>query len=72
MTKDEAIAKVLEGFEVGVFQRNVDGDGSPGWAVKVLPYIGALALLASGLAMEADVAAPLPAPEAPPRTGEHA
>jgi hypothetical protein len=54
MTKDEAIAKVLEGFEVGVFERNTDGDGSPDWAVKLLPYVAALAVLRGGTAGETD------------------
>lgn len=45
-----AIAKVLEAFEVGVFVRNVARDGEPGWAVKLLPYLAALAELREGAA----------------------
>lgn len=39
--------KVLEGFDSGVFVRNVDGDGQSGWAMKLLPYIQALQQLAA-------------------------
>ena len=36
---------VLEGFGKGLFVRNTDDDMNPGWAVKLLPYVGALARL---------------------------
>ena len=37
-----AAAKVLEGFERGIFVRATDGDHAPEWATKLLPYIQAL------------------------------
>lgn len=42
------VAKLLEGFQQGVFQRNVSMDGEPGWAIKILPYIAAMGRLARG------------------------
>ncbi len=44
-TVREAAQRVLEGFESGVFIRNVSRDSEPGWALKVIPYIQALATL---------------------------
>jgi|SRR5665213_2117330 len=41
----QAIATVLEGFDKGVFVRDVTGDGDSGWGVRLLPYISALATL---------------------------
>lgn len=41
-----AIATVLEGFEEGVFLRNVAGDGASGWALRLAPYVAALGVLA--------------------------
>jgi hypothetical protein len=49
MTLREAIAKVLEGFDTGVFVRSTDGDADPQWAMKLLPYIQALATLKEAL-----------------------
>ena len=46
MTKDEAIAKVLEGFDLGVFVRSTEHDGDSDWAIKCFPYIRALGVLA--------------------------
>jgi len=48
MSEDERadVAKVLEGFDIGVFVRNTGDDYSDGWAMKILPYIAALARLA--------------------------
>ena len=43
----EDIAKVLEGFDKGVFVRSTDNDHESGWAVKLLPYIGALQRIAA-------------------------
>ena len=40
-----AAQKVLEGFDCGVFGRDTTGDSSSGWALKLLPYIAALAEL---------------------------
>lgn len=42
----EAARKVLEGFAADVFVRDISGDRDPGWAIKLLPYINALARLA--------------------------
>lgn len=42
---DDAIRKVLEGFDKGVFVRNIERDADPAWAVKLLAYLGALAVL---------------------------
>lgn len=41
----DAARTVLEGFDKGIFQRNIDGDHVEGWAMKLLPYIAALAEL---------------------------
>ncbi len=38
-------AIVLDGFDQGVFVRNTDGDMSSGWAIRLLPFISALARL---------------------------
>lgn len=46
MTLDEAIAKVLEGFEKGVFVREIKTDHQTGWAIKIAEYIAALGVLA--------------------------
>jgi len=43
---DAAIVKVLDGFDEGVFVRNIDGDTEPGWAVKLSPYLAAIGVLA--------------------------
>jgi hypothetical protein len=40
-----AIRKLNEAFDREVFIRNTDHDGEPGWAMKLLPYIQALAVL---------------------------
>jgi hypothetical protein len=47
MTKRELadVALVLEGFDKGLFVRSTDGDSESGWAMKWLPYLGALARL---------------------------
>lgn len=42
---DDAIAKVVEGFAKGIFVRAIDADSKPDWAVKLLPYLVALATL---------------------------
>ena len=41
----DAVAKVLEGFDRGIFVRSTDDDGDAGWVVRLLPYITALAVL---------------------------
>ena len=43
----EAIDKVLEGFDKGLFVRNTFGDSDPSWAVKLAPYLVALGVLAA-------------------------
>lgn len=40
----DAIAVILRGFEQNVFVRNTANDGSPDWALNVLPYVRALAV----------------------------
>lgn len=40
-----AIRTVLRGFDEGVFVRSTDGDGNPAWAIKLFPFIQALAVL---------------------------
>lgn len=41
----DAIAKVLEGFDKGIFLRDVGADTEPGWSLRLAPYITALAML---------------------------
>jgi hypothetical protein len=43
----EAGATVLRGFDDGAFVRDTRGDGDPAWAIKLLPYLRALAALDS-------------------------
>lgn len=45
MTLDDAIAKVIEGFDRGVFVRDTTYDYESGWATEAVPYIQALAVL---------------------------
>ncbi len=47
MTEQEQkdVAIVLAGFERSVFVRNIEGDGKPGWLIRAVPYIAALARL---------------------------
>jgi hypothetical protein len=58
MTEREAIRTVLRGFDTGVFVRSTDRDGDPSWAIKLLPYIQALGVLASAVTAEAPASAP--------------
>lgn len=39
------VRKVLEGFEVGVFLRDVRDDGKSDWAIRLFPYLTAMARL---------------------------
>lgn len=39
----EAVSVILQGFDAGVFVRSLDGDNEPMWALKIAPYIVALA-----------------------------
>jgi hypothetical protein len=39
----DSLKRVLAGFEANVFQRNIDGDGESGWAIKFMPHLMALA-----------------------------
>jgi hypothetical protein len=40
---DQAVRTILRGFDEGVFVRNIDGDTRSDWAVRLLPFIAALA-----------------------------
>ena len=48
----EAIRRVLEGFETGVFVRSVEKDNDPAWAMKLIPYLRALAVLQEAVGEE--------------------
>lgn len=39
----EALTVILRGFELGIFQRNTDDDVNPGLAMRLMPYVAALA-----------------------------
>lgn len=39
----EATAKILEGFDAGVFVRDCEHDPESGWSYRLLPYLKALA-----------------------------
>ena len=55
-----AARTVLEGFEKGIFVRDISGDSTSDWAIKAFPYLRALG------ALQAWVDGPLgsvPAPE---------
>lgn len=41
----DAIAKVLEGFEQGIFVRSTESDDDSAWAIKLYPYLRALAVM---------------------------
>lgn len=34
---------ILRGFDEGVFVRSIHGDTRPGWAIRLLPFLAALA-----------------------------
>jgi len=40
-----AAAKVLEGFDLGVFLRGTSHDADSGWAIRLTPYLSALGQL---------------------------
>lgn len=40
-----AVRTVLDGFERGVFVRSTANDDDPAWAIKVFPYLRALAII---------------------------
>lgn len=44
--RDNAIATVLRGFDEGVFVRDTTRDGEPDWAIRLFPFVRALATLA--------------------------
>ena len=46
----DALKRVLTGFEENAFQRNTDGDGDSGWAIKFMPHLMALADAARAIA----------------------
>jgi hypothetical protein len=41
----DAMRTILRGFTEGVFVRSTAGDADPAWAITVLPYIRALAIV---------------------------
>ncbi len=43
-----AAAKVVEGFDKGIFVRNTLTDTDPNWVMRLVPYMQALALLSGG------------------------
>ena len=48
------VAIVLRGFAEGVFVRSTANDGDPGWAIKLFPYLRALAKLQESAAPAKD------------------
>jgi hypothetical protein len=56
-TRREDVAKVLEGFDRGIFVRDVSYDGESGWAVRLLPYLAALGRLRDAVPTEAEAGA---------------
>ncbi len=40
-----AVRTVLEGFDQGIFIRDTSRDHEPGWGIKLLPYLRAMAVL---------------------------
>ena len=45
----EPVTTVLRGFDEGVFVRNVKGDGESDWAIKLMPFVRALGVLAAAI-----------------------
>ena len=43
-------AKVCEGFDKAIFVRGTSGDDDTAWAIRLMPYLGALAELAGDVA----------------------
>lgn len=39
------VRKILDGFEQGIFVRSTRGDEQPGWAIRLAPYLMAMARL---------------------------
>lgn len=50
-----AVETVLRGFDEDVFVRSIEYDSDPGWAMKLLPFIQALAQLSVAIRNEPDV-----------------
>ena len=50
--KREDVAKVLEGFDKGIFIRDISRDHESGWAVRSLSYLVAVGRLAAAMAEE--------------------
>ena len=50
----EATRVVCRGFAAGVFVRDTSRDGESGWAVRALPYLVALGVLANAVESEKD------------------
>jgi hypothetical protein len=42
----KAGTKICEGFDKGIFIRSTSGDGESTWAIKLFPYLQALAVFA--------------------------
>lgn len=49
-----ALEAILQGFDRGVFVRSTDGDSDPAWAIKLFPYVKALADAKHALALPDD------------------
>ena len=47
----EAGSKICEGFDEGYFVRNVHRDGESNWAIKLLPYLRAIAVFVDDAAL---------------------
>jgi hypothetical protein len=48
----KAIATILDGFDKGIFVRDISGDGDSAWPVKFVPYALALGKLTKALKQE--------------------
>lgn len=46
---EEAVRTILRGFNEGVFVRSIENDDDPRWAIKLLPFIQALAVAQQAL-----------------------
>ena len=45
----DAAQKVCEGFDAGVFVRDIRNDSEPGWAIKAFPHLRALGQLVAAV-----------------------
>lgn len=46
------VAKVLEGFDQGIFVRDTSRDHESGWGVRLLPYLAALGRLVDSVGVK--------------------